>query len=117
MATAPSRDTDETSVVVTAPSSEEESSLERTTALPLTEMPTAAQEDIEFEPAPVSHKIIMAFAVVLPFIGCIAAIVHLWQYGLVNWLYIGMLVGGWVLTGMGITIGFHRMLTHRSFET
>jgi len=28
-----------------------------------------------------------------------------------------MLVGGWAITGIGITIGFHRLLSHRSFDT
>jgi stearoyl-CoA desaturase (delta-9 desaturase) len=64
-----------------------------------------------------SHKLIMATAVVLPFLGCIAAIVLLWTIGWMGWLYLGMLIGGWLLTGLGITIGFHRLLTHRSFET
>src|SRR5687768_245849 len=63
------------------------------------------------------HKSIMAAAVALPFVGtCIAAAV-MWQYGWMGWFYLGMLLGGWFFTGLGITIGFHRLLTHRSFET
>ncbi|MCA9219957.1 MAG: fatty acid desaturase [Planctomycetales bacterium] len=62
-------------------------------------------------------KAIMGTVVLLPFLGTIAAIVLAWQYGLMGGLYLGLMIGGWVLTGMGITIGFHRMLTHRSFDT
>lgn len=62
-------------------------------------------------------KLIMTLAVLLPFCGCLAAILLLWRVGWMGWLYLGMLVAGWLLTGMGITIGFHRLLAHRSFET
>ncbi len=64
-----------------------------------------------------AHKITMLIAVVLPFLGVIAAIAGLWMVGWMGWLYLGMLIGGWIMTGLGITIGFHRLLTHRSFDT
>jgi stearoyl-CoA desaturase (Delta-9 desaturase) len=59
----------------------------------------------------------MLAAVALPLVGCGVAIVVTWRFGFMGWLYLSMLVGGWLLTGTGITIGFHRLLTHRSFET
>jgi stearoyl-CoA desaturase (delta-9 desaturase) len=55
-------------------------------------------------------------AVVLPLLAFLAAIVLLWNR-LVGWhdlLLLGVL---YVATGFGITVGFHRMLTHRSFQT
>ena len=64
-----------------------------------------------------THKLVVLGAVVFPLMGLIAVIVMAWGYGYMSWLNLGMLVGGWYLTGLGITIGFHRMLTHRSFET
>jgi len=67
--------------------------------------------------APLSDRVIMGTAVALPFLGCIAAIVLLWQYGFMGWLYLSMLIGGWLVSGLGITVGFHRLLTHRSFDT
>lgn len=63
------------------------------------------------------HKIVMVVAVVAPLLGFVAAIAFAWQFGWVSPMYVGMLLGGWFLTGIGITIGFHRMLTHRSFDT
>ncbi len=42
--------------------------------------------------------------------------VHAVWMRLVTPLDLGLLVGGWLVTGLGITVGFHRMLTHRSFE-
>ncbi len=54
--------------------------------------------------------------VVVPFIGLIAAIVHLWGSG-IGWLELGLLVGGYMVTAIGITIGYHRYFTHKSFKT
>jgi len=68
-------------------------------------------------PASMQHKIVMLVAVVAPFLGFVAAIYLAFQYGWVSPFYVTMMVVGWFLTGIGITIGFHRMLTHRSFDT
>lgn len=68
-------------------------------------------------PSPLSHKITMGSAVVLPFLGCLVAIAVAWRYGIMGWPYLAMVVAGWLITGLGITVGFHRLLTHRSFDT
>ncbi len=62
-------------------------------------------------------RIVMTIGVVAPFLGCVAAILLAWQLGWMSWFYLGMMIGGYVITGLGITVGFHRLLTHRSFET
>ncbi len=74
---------------------------------------------VEQHDGPISfaHKLIMTIAVVVPFLGFVTAIVLAWQFGLMSPLYLGLLVGGWLITGLGITVGFHRMLTHRAFDT
>jgi len=58
---------------------------------------------------------ITVVAVVLPFAGFIAALALLWGSG-VTWLDLGILAVMYVLVGFGVTIGFHRMLTHRAFD-
>ena len=63
------------------------------------------------------HMIVMLTAVIFPFLGFLAAIVSAWIIGWNSGLYLGMLLVGWILTGTGITVGFHRLLTHRAFET
>ncbi|HUE72981.1 MAG TPA: acyl-CoA desaturase [Pirellulaceae bacterium] len=68
-------------------------------------------------PAPLTHKLVMGTAVVLPFLGCLTAIAISWRYGFMGWPYLALLIGGWLASGLGITVGFHRLLTHRSFET
>jgi len=54
-------------------------------------------------------------AVVLPFLAFALAVALLWG-GLVSWLDIGILVVMYAFVGFGVTIGFHRLLTHRSFD-
>jgi len=61
-------------------------------------------------------QIVTAIAVILPFAGLVAAISLIWGWGL-TWIDIGLLFGLYLLTGLGITVGFHRLLVHRSFET
>lgn len=65
----------------------------------------------------IAHKIIMGVAVALPFLGLITGIVLAWQFGMMSWFYLGLMIGGWIVSGLGITVGFHRLLTHRSFDT
>ncbi|HYJ00191.1 MAG TPA: hypothetical protein VEX36_11040, partial [Thermoleophilaceae bacterium] len=55
-------------------------------------------------------------AVIIPFVAVIAAIPLLWNQ-LVGWTDLGIMVGVYLATAFGITIGFHRLLTHRAFET
>jgi stearoyl-CoA desaturase (Delta-9 desaturase) len=55
-------------------------------------------------------------AVVVPFLGLVVAVVSLWGRGF-SGVELGLLLSMYVLTGLGITVGFHRLFTHRSFET
>jgi stearoyl-CoA desaturase (delta-9 desaturase) len=55
-------------------------------------------------------------AVVVPFIGVVAAPFLLWGWGF-GWVDLGLLLGMYVLTALGVTVGFHRLFTHKSFET
>ena len=52
----------------------------------------------------------------MPFLGLVAAIVFLWGRGF-SWVELGLLLGMYAVTIMGITVGFHRLFTHRAFET
>ena len=69
-----------------------------------------------FPPASLGYKALLTGAVLVPFLATIGGIVLLWNTGWMGGLYLGLLVIGWTLTGMGITIGYHRMLSHHSFE-
>src|SRR5919112_3917321 len=63
-----------------------------------------------------AHRISNLAGVVLPLLAVAAAIVLLWNT-LVDWSDLAVLTVMYVATGLGITVGFHRMLTHRSFAT
>ncbi len=55
-------------------------------------------------------------AVIVPFAAFLAALPLLWN-SLVGWTDLAILVGVYLSTAFGITIGYHRLLTHRAFET
>jgi stearoyl-CoA desaturase (delta-9 desaturase) len=54
--------------------------------------------------------------VALPFIGFVVAIGLLWGT-LVGWSSLVVMALMYFLTCLGVTLGFHRLLTHRSFQT
>jgi stearoyl-CoA desaturase (delta-9 desaturase) len=55
-------------------------------------------------------------AVVIPFVAFGVAIGMLWQRA-VGPLDLALFAGMYLLTAIGITVGYHRLLTHKSFET
>jgi stearoyl-CoA desaturase (Delta-9 desaturase) len=54
--------------------------------------------------------------VVVPFAGVLAAILLLWNQA-VGVADLALLVVMYLLTGLGITVGYHRLLTHRAFQS
>jgi len=62
------------------------------------------------------EKIANLGAVVVPFLAVLAAIALLWNdvVGTVDLVIAAVM---YMLTAVGITVGFHRLLTHRSFQT
>jgi stearoyl-CoA desaturase (delta-9 desaturase) len=61
------------------------------------------------------YKVVVLIVVIGPLLATVFAISLLWQRA-VHLEDIALLLVTYTLTGMGITIGFHRMLTHRSFR-
>jgi stearoyl-CoA desaturase (delta-9 desaturase) len=69
------------------------------------------------EPAPINApaRMLMLFYVLGPLIALVVAIVRLWN----RWVTptdLALLISLYYLTGFGVTVGYHRLLTHRSFE-
>jgi stearoyl-CoA desaturase (delta-9 desaturase) len=62
------------------------------------------------------EKLANLVGVVLPFIGLLAAVVLLWNRA-VDWIDLAIFAVMYVLVGLGVTIGYHRLLTHRAFQT
>lgn len=67
------------------------------------------------------QSVVMFLSVVGPVAGLVAAIVLLWHrdwsFGSVGWAEVLVMLGMYAIAGFGVTIGFHRLLTHRAFET
>jgi stearoyl-CoA desaturase (Delta-9 desaturase) len=55
-------------------------------------------------------------AVILPFVAFLAAIILLWN-SLVGWTDLVAFAVMYLIAGFGVTVGFHRLLTHRAFQT
>ncbi len=63
-----------------------------------------------------THKLINLVGIGVPFIGLALAVGLLWDR-MVGPSELAILLVGYLLTGVGITVGYHRLFTHRSFET
>jgi stearoyl-CoA desaturase (delta-9 desaturase) len=53
--------------------------------------------------------------VTAPIAGLVAAGILTWGWGL-TWVDLGLLVGMYLLTTLGIMVGYHRLFTHKSFR-
>lgn len=62
------------------------------------------------------QQAVTATAVVLPFLGLLTAIGLWWGRGF-TWTELSLFLGMYLATGLGVTVGYHRLFTHRSFET
>jgi stearoyl-CoA desaturase (delta-9 desaturase) len=75
----------------------------------------AALAEIDEKPASTAQKVLVGIFVFLPMLALLAAIPFAWGWGL-SWhdIVIGA-VFYWV-SGLGITVGYHRYFTHSSFK-
>jgi stearoyl-CoA desaturase (delta-9 desaturase) len=62
------------------------------------------------------QKRIVLVVTILPFLGVFAAVWNAWGAGL-SALDVAVFVPMYLVTGFGITVGFHRLFTHQSFQT
>jgi stearoyl-CoA desaturase (delta-9 desaturase) len=60
--------------------------------------------------------LVTILTIAIPLGGVIAAPFFLWGWGF-SWTDLGLLLGMYFFTALGITVGFHRLFVHRSFET
>ncbi|MFN4244362.1 MAG: acyl-CoA desaturase [Tepidisphaerales bacterium] len=64
----------------------------------------------------IGTQLLNAAAIVIPFLGLLAAIAITWGWG-VGWGELAVLAVMYLLTAGGVTVGFHRHFTHKSFST
>jgi stearoyl-CoA desaturase (delta-9 desaturase) len=90
--------------------------------------------ELEWVPAPVADPIpelpvvspvpgvswvvhmVTFLVIVVPLLGLVAVPFLLWGWG-IHWVDLVLLVTLYFLSAIGITVGYHRLFTHRSFET
>lgn len=78
--------------------------------------PFAATASVDPLPPSAVHIGGMLFATLVPLLGFLAAVAYASTTGTFGWFDAVLLIGGTWLTGQGITLGYHRLLTHRAFE-
>jgi stearoyl-CoA desaturase (Delta-9 desaturase) len=88
----------------------------------MTELPVAGPSAELPSPDEVPERISLAVrlavlaVIIVPIVGVITAPLIVWGWGF-RWTDLGLLLILYTLTGLGITVGYHRLFVHRSFET
>jgi stearoyl-CoA desaturase (delta-9 desaturase) len=85
-------------------------------SLPAVGSPTPNIPDKALDRATLIVRLATLTAVIVPFAGIVGAPFLLWGWGF-KWVDFGLLLGMYLLTALGVTVGFHRLFTHKSFET
>ncbi|WP_166355360.1 acyl-CoA desaturase [Phytoactinopolyspora limicola] len=62
------------------------------------------------------RRVVLALFIGVPFLALLAAIPLAWMGGFLGWLDIVLAVVMYAIAGHGITVGYHRHFTHRSFK-
>lgn len=78
-------------------------------------VPVSAPASGDARPGPAGLAITAAL-VALPLIGLLGGIAWLSLGNRVSWLDLGLAVGLYLVSGHGVTVGYHRLFTHRSFQ-
>jgi stearoyl-CoA desaturase (Delta-9 desaturase) len=92
-----------------------------TTATPTATTPTASRagpggpKPILAPPKPRHERLLIGVFTVLPMLALVAAVPLAWGWGL-SWLDIGLAAVFYLVSALGVTVGFHRHFTHRAFK-
>jgi stearoyl-CoA desaturase (delta-9 desaturase) len=76
----------------------------------------AVDDDVELVVSERRDRVIAAIVTAIPILSLFVVGWQLWA-SLLGWNDIFVFVLLYVLTGLGVTVGFHRLLTHRAFKT
>ncbi len=66
-------------------------------------------------PRPRAETALVTGFTLLPMLALAAAVPFAWGWGL-SWIDIGLTAGFYVLSALGVTVGYHRYFTHRAFK-
>ena len=82
---------------------------------PTTEAPPGGPKPVLAGRRPRAEAALVYAFTLLPMLALVAAVPLAWGWGL-SWLDVGLAAGFYLISGLGVTIGFHRHFTHRAFQ-
>ncbi|WP_433180961.1 acyl-CoA desaturase [Actinoallomurus sp. CA-150999] len=71
--------------------------------------------DLEAKPKGIFERVLLAVFIVVPLLAVVAAVPFAWGWGL-GWSDVAITAVMYTITGMGVTVGYHRLFTHKSFK-
>src|SRR5256886_5741788 len=74
-----------------------------------------ARPDLEEEPISPAQRFLVGLFVAVPLVALVAAIPLMWGWGL-GWHDVLIALAFYWLSGLGVTVGYHRYFTHGSFK-
>src|ERR1700742_1959114 len=74
-----------------------------------------ARPDLEEEPISSAQRFLVGLFVAVPLVALVAAIPLMWGWGL-GWHDVLIALAFYWLSGLGVTVGYHRYFTHGSFK-
>jgi len=77
---------------------------------------TTARPELEPEPKSMLEQVLLVVFVVVPFLAVLAAVPLAWGAGWLGWSDIVIFTVFYLVSGLGVTVGFHRYFTHGSFK-
>jgi stearoyl-CoA desaturase (Delta-9 desaturase) len=78
--------------------------------------PRAALSDIDDEPNSLFQRFLVGLFVAIPLAALIAAIPLAWHWGYLGWHDVVIALVFYWVSGLGVTVGYHRYFTHGSFK-
>ena len=75
----------------------------------------SGEPDIDPERKRRGEQVTLALVIGIPFLALVAAVPLAWGWGL-GWRDVALALAFYVVSGMGITVGFHRHFTHGAFR-
>ncbi|MCW5756912.1 MAG: fatty acid desaturase [Phycisphaeraceae bacterium] len=75
-----------------------------------------ARDMEDYGPLPLGQRIVNLIFILVPLCAFVWAVVYAWGTG-VGWTELALMTGLYLVTGFGVTIGYHRLFTHKSFRT
>ncbi len=81
----------------------------------LDERPTSGPKPVFEGTKKRGEQIVLYLVVLLPFLAFVAAVPVAWGWGL-GWTDVALFLAFYIPSGLGITVGYHRLFTHSSFK-